>query len=159
MASEWSKKKQNSSYRGKFQWLFVQGKGNLVRVSGEFEVWRFRFNRVKTSRKWDEIRGKLDVVRVSGEVRVIGFYCIYKTYRKFTSWNLYLINRRVKQNVTRIFIFESKHVSAHEMCLIFLLLFNKASISYSTFTPGPKPPSKLTLACCKFLLIYYNKWL
>ena len=27
----------NSNYRGKFQWNLDQGKGNLVRVSGEFE--------------------------------------------------------------------------------------------------------------------------
>ena len=36
----------NSSYRSKFQWNFEQGKGNLVWVSGEFELsefqlWRF----------------------------------------------------------------------------------------------------------------------
>ena len=27
-----------TSYRGKFQWKFYQGKGNLVLVSGEFEL-------------------------------------------------------------------------------------------------------------------------
>ena len=31
----------NSSYRGKFQWRFDQGKGVLVRVSGEFELSEF----------------------------------------------------------------------------------------------------------------------
>ena len=31
----------NSSYRGKFQENFDQGKENLVRVSGEFELSRF----------------------------------------------------------------------------------------------------------------------
>ena len=41
MASEWSYKNQNSSYRGKFQWIFDQGKENLVRVSGEFELSEF----------------------------------------------------------------------------------------------------------------------
>ena len=35
----------NSSYRGKFQWYFDQGKGNLVRVSGEFELSEFEFSR------------------------------------------------------------------------------------------------------------------
>lgn len=34
MASEWNDRKQNSSYRGKCQWNFNQGKGDLVRVSG-----------------------------------------------------------------------------------------------------------------------------
>ena len=39
MTCEWSYKNQkNSSYRGKFQWNFDQGKGNLVRVSREFEL-------------------------------------------------------------------------------------------------------------------------
>ena len=31
-------KNQNSGYRGKFQWNFDQGKRNLVRISGEFEL-------------------------------------------------------------------------------------------------------------------------
>ena len=35
----------NSSYRGKFQGSFYQGKGNLVRVSGEFELSRFYCNK------------------------------------------------------------------------------------------------------------------
>ena len=35
--SEWSYKNQNSSYQGKFQWVFV-GKENLVWVSGEFKL-------------------------------------------------------------------------------------------------------------------------
>ena len=43
MASESSYKNQNSSYRGKFQWIFDQGKENLVRVSGEFELSEFEF--------------------------------------------------------------------------------------------------------------------
>ena len=39
---------RNSSYRSKFQWNFDQGKGNLVWVSGEFELsefelWRFYY--------------------------------------------------------------------------------------------------------------------
>ena len=33
MASELSSKNQNSSYRGKLQRLFDQGKGNLVRIA------------------------------------------------------------------------------------------------------------------------------
>ena len=32
---------RNLSYRDKFQWNFDQGKGNLVRVSGEFELSSF----------------------------------------------------------------------------------------------------------------------
>ena len=32
MTSEWNYKNQNSSYRGKFQGNFDEGKGNLVRV-------------------------------------------------------------------------------------------------------------------------------
>ena len=158
VASEWSKKKQNSSYRGKFQWLFVQGKGNLVRVSGEFEVWRFRFNRVKTSRKWDEIRGKLDVVRVSGEVRVIGVLLYLQNL-----WEIYFMKSlfdqpKSKTKCDTYFYLWVEICKCTRNVRIFLLLF-KASIPYSTFTPGPKPPSKLTLACCKFLLIYCNKWL
>ena len=36
MASKWSQRNQNFSYGGKFQWLFDQGKGNLVQFSEEF---------------------------------------------------------------------------------------------------------------------------
>ena len=43
MASEWSYKNQNSSYRGKFPWNL---KGNLVRVSEEFELSEFEFTQV-----------------------------------------------------------------------------------------------------------------
>ena len=35
----------NSSYRAKFQWNFDQGKGNLVRVSREFELSEFALSR------------------------------------------------------------------------------------------------------------------
>ena len=35
----------NSSYRGKFQWNFDQGKGNLVQVSREFELSEFELSR------------------------------------------------------------------------------------------------------------------
>ena len=35
----------NLSYRGKFQWNFDQGKGNLVWVRGEFELSEFKFSR------------------------------------------------------------------------------------------------------------------
>ena len=35
----------NLSYRGKFQWNFDQGKGNLVWVSGEFELSEFKLSR------------------------------------------------------------------------------------------------------------------
>ena len=42
MASELGYKHQNSSYWGKFQWNFDQGKGNLDRVSSEeFEFSEF----------------------------------------------------------------------------------------------------------------------
>lgn len=37
--SDWSYQNQNSSYRGgKFKWNVDQGKGNLGRVSEEFEL-------------------------------------------------------------------------------------------------------------------------
>ena len=39
MAPKWSYKNQNSSYWGKFQRNFDEGKGNLV--SGEFELCEF----------------------------------------------------------------------------------------------------------------------
>ena len=43
MASEWSYKNQNSSYRGKFQWI----KGNkLVRASREFELSEFELTQL-----------------------------------------------------------------------------------------------------------------
>ena len=58
MTSEWNYKKQRSSYRGKFQGNFHEGKGNLVRV------FRVRVNRVKMTEKRGEIQGKLDLVRV-----------------------------------------------------------------------------------------------
>ena len=35
----------NSNYQGKFQRNFDQGKGNLVRVSGEFELSEFELSR------------------------------------------------------------------------------------------------------------------
>ena len=38
MASFYSFKNQNSSYQGNCQWLFDQGKGNLVWVRREFEL-------------------------------------------------------------------------------------------------------------------------
>ena len=40
MASEWSYKNQKLSYHGKFD----EGKGNLVRVSGEFELSEFEIS-------------------------------------------------------------------------------------------------------------------
>ena len=42
MASEWSYKNQNSSYRAKFQWNFDQGEVTLVRVSEEFKLSEFK---------------------------------------------------------------------------------------------------------------------
>ena len=35
----------NSSYWGKFQWNFDQGKGNLVQVSRKFELSEFKLSR------------------------------------------------------------------------------------------------------------------
>ena len=35
---------QNSSCRGKFQWNFDQGKRNVFRVSGEFELSKFELS-------------------------------------------------------------------------------------------------------------------
>ena len=52
MASEWCYKNENSTYLGKFQGNFDQGKGNLVRVI------RVRVNQVKMTEKWGEIQGK-----------------------------------------------------------------------------------------------------
>ena len=159
MASEWSKKKQNSSYRGKFQWLFVQGKGNLVRVSGEFEVWRFRFNRVKTSRKWDEIRGKLDVVRVSGEVRVIGVLLHLQNL-----WEIYFMKSLFDQPKSKtkcdtyFYLWVEICKCTRNVPNFFIIIYQSEYIIFDLHA-GAKPPSKLTLACCKFLLIYYNKWL
>ena len=45
MASEWSYKDQNLSYRDKFQWNFDQGKGNLVWVSRELELSEFELTK------------------------------------------------------------------------------------------------------------------
>ena len=52
-------KEQFLSYWGKFQWLFYQGKGNLVRVSGEFEL--TEWNRL-------EIQGKSDLFKLVGSL-------------------------------------------------------------------------------------------
>ena len=61
MASTWSYKNQSSSYRGKFRWIFDQGKGNLVSVGGEIEVSECELvNRVKMTEKWGKIQGKYD---------------------------------------------------------------------------------------------------
>ena len=38
MATEWGNKNQSLSYQGKFDWHFDQRRGNLVWVSGEFEL-------------------------------------------------------------------------------------------------------------------------
>ena len=58
MTSEWNYKHQKSSYRGKFQGNFDEGKGNLDRV------FRVQVNQVKMTEKRGEIKGKLDLVRV-----------------------------------------------------------------------------------------------
>ena len=47
MASEWSYKDRNLSYRGKSQWNFDQGKGNLVRVSSDIRIIGVWVNQVK----------------------------------------------------------------------------------------------------------------
>ena len=44
IASEWSDKNQNSSHPGKFERNFDQQKGNLVRVSEEFELSEFELS-------------------------------------------------------------------------------------------------------------------
>ena len=65
-----------------FKWRFDQGKGILVRVSGEFELFEFELlNRVKMTGKWGETQGKLDLVRASrefelSEIELSGFYYI-----------------------------------------------------------------------------------
>ena len=54
---EWER---NLSYCSKFQWNFDQGKGNIVRVSGEFEWPEFKLRRVycisapKEGANWDQ---------------------------------------------------------------------------------------------------------
>ena len=45
MASDQSYKNENSSYQGKFQWIFNQGKWNVVQVSGEFESSEFELTK------------------------------------------------------------------------------------------------------------------
>ena len=52
MTSEWNYENQKSSYRGKFQGSFDEGKGNL------FRVFRVRVNRVKMTEKRGEIQGQ-----------------------------------------------------------------------------------------------------
>ena len=47
MASDQSYKNKNLSYRGKFQWIFDQGKWNVVRVSGEFKLSEFELTKLK----------------------------------------------------------------------------------------------------------------
>ena len=62
MASEWSYKNQNSSYRGKFPWNL---KGNLVRVSEEFELSEFEFTEVGWNpREMERVIGILLYVNV-----------------------------------------------------------------------------------------------
>ena len=78
MAPKWSYKNQTSSYWGKFQRNFDQGKGNLV---SRVQAMQVRVSRVKMTRMWGEIQGKLDLVQVSGEFEfsefeLLRFYCI-----------------------------------------------------------------------------------
>ena len=47
MASDQSYKNKNLSYQGKFQWIFDQGKWNVVRVSGEFKLSEFELTKLK----------------------------------------------------------------------------------------------------------------
>ena len=47
MATDQSYKNKNLSYRGKFQWIFDQGKWNVVRVSGEFKLSEFELTKLK----------------------------------------------------------------------------------------------------------------
>ena len=55
------------------KWGEIQGKCDLVRVSGGVRVIRVRVNRVKMTEKWGEIQGKCDLVRVSGGVELSKF--------------------------------------------------------------------------------------
>ena len=71
MTSKWRYKNQNSSYRGKDQWIFGQWKWNLVRVSGEFESTELEWT--KTCLKSGV---KSDLVGISGELELSGFHCI-----------------------------------------------------------------------------------
>lgn len=64
MAPKWSYKNQTSSYWGKFQRNFDQGKGNLV---SRVQVMQVRVSRVKMTKMWGEIQEKLDLVQVRGE--------------------------------------------------------------------------------------------
>ena len=77
MASEWSYKKQNSSYRGKFPWNL---KGNLVRVSEEFELSEFEFTDVG----WNSREMGLTRVRVIG----VPLYVNVLIVRNFLNWRL-----------------------------------------------------------------------
>ena len=79
IASEWSYKNQNSSYWGRFQWNFDQGKGNLVRVSGKVELSEFKL----TESKWltGGVKSKGNGTRVSVEFE--RFYCSYLTATVF----------------------------------------------------------------------------
>ena len=79
IASEWSYKNQNSSYWGRFLWNFDQGKGNLVRVSGKFELSEFKLS----ESKWltGGVKSKGNGTRVSVEFE--RFYCSFLTATVF----------------------------------------------------------------------------
>ena len=45
VASEYSYKNKNLSYRDNFLWLFDQGNGNLIRVSRKFKLSEFKLTK------------------------------------------------------------------------------------------------------------------
>ena len=54
-ASEWGYKNQNSSYWGKFQWNFDQGKEIKFKLEGKFSYPSFKLSEWKKAEKWGEI--------------------------------------------------------------------------------------------------------
>lgn len=59
MASECVARTRIWVIEGKFQWHFDQGNVNLLRVSGEFELSKFKLTTLKITEKWGEIQTKL----------------------------------------------------------------------------------------------------
>ena len=55
--SEWVNQNQNSSYQGKFQWNFNQGKGNIVDLGGNSSYpskndWKVGWNPREVGLRW-----------------------------------------------------------------------------------------------------------
>ena len=59
MASECVTRTRIWVIAGKFQWHFDQGNVNLLRVSREFELSKFKLTKLKITEKWGEIQRKL----------------------------------------------------------------------------------------------------